>query len=344
MSKGYRRLLHRNTGIAGFFSQLLEQFVFQRIGPFFGGQDFFFVFLEFRRNVPLGVLDRLFANVLRRNLFSMDIGDLNVIAEDIIERDLERNARPLRFVCLILRNPVFAAASQDTQFVEFGIETATDESAFPIRQRTLINLRGFQRRAKFGTRINVRPQCLDKLARKRFEYFPKERQHPKRFGNERQVPWLGSIMENFCLEPLQIVNPTEIFPKIADNSIVLKKFLNGIKTEIDLRNVGQRTGDPLTEEPGPHWRNAAVQYGKERTVAAAFSDRSSEFEASTTCLVDFQLATGPMRRDGIDLGQPQFLRFLEKFENRSGGADCGHIALGVRKAESFERCRAEVFE
>ena len=41
-----------------------EQLVFQLVGPVLGAEDFLLVLLQLRRDVPLGVLDRLLADVI----------------------------------------------------------------------------------------------------------------------------------------------------------------------------------------------------------------------------------------------------------------------------------------
>ena len=66
-----------------------EQRVLQFLGLFVGRQDFFLVFLQLGRDVALGVLNRLLADVFGRNLFAVRVGDLDVVAENLIEPDLQ---------------------------------------------------------------------------------------------------------------------------------------------------------------------------------------------------------------------------------------------------------------
>ena len=52
-------------------------------------EDFFLVFLQLRRDVALGILERLLALVIGGNLAGVGVGDLDVVAEDLIEADLQ---------------------------------------------------------------------------------------------------------------------------------------------------------------------------------------------------------------------------------------------------------------
>ena len=105
-------------------AQLHEQLVLQLLRLLVGREHLFFVFLQLRRDVPLGVLDRLLADVFGGNLLAVGVGDLDVVAEHLVEADLEiRNAGPLGLLGLIAGDPLLAAAGQFAQVVELGAES-----------------------------------------------------------------------------------------------------------------------------------------------------------------------------------------------------------------------------
>ena len=111
-------------------AQPQKQCVFQILGLFIGRQDFFLVFLQFRRNIPLGVFDRLLANILGRNFLAVGIGDFDVVTEYLIEPDFQVwNAAALRLLGLIAGNPLLAAVGQFAQRIQVGVEAVADESA-----------------------------------------------------------------------------------------------------------------------------------------------------------------------------------------------------------------------
>ena len=77
-----------------------------------GGENLLFVLFELRRDVPLGVFERLLADVVRRDFLAMGVRDFEVVAEHRIEADLHaRDAGPLAFGGLILGHPLLAAGS-----------------------------------------------------------------------------------------------------------------------------------------------------------------------------------------------------------------------------------------
>ena len=69
---------------------LREQFPFQREDLFLGIQDFPLVVLQFRRGESLGIHQRLFALVIRRRQVLVGFGDFDVVAEYVIEANLQR--------------------------------------------------------------------------------------------------------------------------------------------------------------------------------------------------------------------------------------------------------------
>ena len=100
-------------------AQLQEQLVLQLLRLLVGREDLFLVLLQLRRDVALGVLDRLLADVVVGDLLAVGVGDLDVIAEDLVEADLERgDAGPLDLLGLVAGDPLLAAVGQLAQGVQ----------------------------------------------------------------------------------------------------------------------------------------------------------------------------------------------------------------------------------
>ncbi len=79
-------------------------------------QDFLFIFLQIRRDVPLGVRQRLLADVVSRDLLTVGVGDLDVVPEHVVETHLQRrNSGPFTFLLLQIRDPFFAAERHGAQ-------------------------------------------------------------------------------------------------------------------------------------------------------------------------------------------------------------------------------------
>ena len=107
-----------------------EQLPFERENLFLGIQDFALVVFQLRRRESLGIHQRLFALVIRRRQVLVGFGDFDVIAEYVIEANLQRldaGARPLaRFD---LRDVLAAVLAQVAQFVEFGVVAGANRAA-----------------------------------------------------------------------------------------------------------------------------------------------------------------------------------------------------------------------
>ena len=128
-------------------AQLEEQLVLQLLRLLVGRQDLLLVLLQLRRDVALGVLDRLLADVVGGDLLAVGVGDLDVVAEDLVEADLQaRDAGPLGLLGLVAGDPLLAAVGQLAQRVELGAEAVADEAAVAARQRAVVGQRRVERR------------------------------------------------------------------------------------------------------------------------------------------------------------------------------------------------------
>ena len=122
-----------------------EQLVFELMDFLLRGQHLFFVSLEFRRDVALGVLERLLPLIILGNLLGVSVRDLDVVAEDFVEPHLEaRDTGARNFVGLETGNPLLAAAGNGVQLVELGVVARTNHSALFRRQRWIVDERCVQ--------------------------------------------------------------------------------------------------------------------------------------------------------------------------------------------------------
>lgn len=68
-------------------AELEEEFVFELAGAFFGAEDFVFHFLEGGGDVALAVGHGLFAGVVVGDFGEVGVGDLDEVAENVVEFD-----------------------------------------------------------------------------------------------------------------------------------------------------------------------------------------------------------------------------------------------------------------
>ncbi len=117
------------------FADLLEQGVFQLADLLLGPQHLLLVFLQLRRDEALGVGERLVADIVLRDVREVRLGDLDVVAEDLVVADLERaDAGALPLALLDARDPALAFGADGAQFVKLGVMAFLDQPAFPQRK------------------------------------------------------------------------------------------------------------------------------------------------------------------------------------------------------------------
>ncbi len=123
-------------------AQRREQLVLQGACPLVGASDLVLKLLELGGEIPLGVLDRLLANVVRGNLdaLRLGVGDLDVIAKDLVEANLEaRNAGTADLLGLVPGNPALAILRDRPQAIELGVVTRSDQASLLDGQRRVLD-------------------------------------------------------------------------------------------------------------------------------------------------------------------------------------------------------------
>ena len=125
-----------------------EQVVFALVDLLLGRQHLFFVFLQFRRDVALGVLEGLLAQVVGRHLAGVGVGDLDVIAEDLVVADLQAgDAGAGDFLGLEAGDPFLAVAGDGVQFIQLRVVAGADDAAL-ARAAPAAGRRGRRRAAR----------------------------------------------------------------------------------------------------------------------------------------------------------------------------------------------------
>jgi hypothetical protein len=92
-------------------AELREQLQFERLALLLRGQHFLLVLLQLRRDVTLGVLQRLLADVVGRHAAGVGVRHLDVVAVDLVVPDLQaRDVRPRDLRRLVAGDPPLALA------------------------------------------------------------------------------------------------------------------------------------------------------------------------------------------------------------------------------------------
>ena len=100
-----------------------EELLFERQDFLLGIQHLALVVLQLRRGEALGIDQRLLAFVIGGRQVHVGVRDFDVVAEDVVEADLERlDAGARAFARFDLGDVLAAVPAEIAQFVQFGVE------------------------------------------------------------------------------------------------------------------------------------------------------------------------------------------------------------------------------
>ena len=169
------------------------------------------VLLQLRRDVALGVLDRLLADVVGGDLLAVGVGDLDVVAEDLVEADLQvGDAGPLGLLGLVAGDPLLAAVGQLAQRVELGAEAVADEAAVaarPAGSRRPAPASSVARNS--GHRSIAASSSLSSAALSGGELRLHRRQRAQRAAQKAQVARAGPAGGHAGQQPLDVVDAAQ---------------------------------------------------------------------------------------------------------------------------------------
>jgi len=74
--------------------------------------------------------------------------------------------------------------------------------------------------------------------------------------------------------------------RLATHQYIADQLFDCVQTVVDVVDVGQRIGQPFTEQAGSHCRDGFVQDGQQATGSRAFPHRAIELETAASGLVD----------------------------------------------------------
>ena len=111
--------LHIRNFRAYFRFDHLVDLKFELFGLFLGGERFSLEFLQLGGNISFRIDQRLFSHIILGNRNLIGIGDFKVIAKDIIEANLQLDARLLFFLFFQLCYIFLAVFRQRADFVKF---------------------------------------------------------------------------------------------------------------------------------------------------------------------------------------------------------------------------------
>jgi len=239
-----------------FFSHSLpdfiEDFIFKCNSAIFRIQNLAFKILQFIGDITLCIYQSLFADIIRGNFFRMRSGNFKVITENLVVSDFYRgNTGSSSFLRFQARQPAFAIFADLHQFIQFGIVTGFDDSAFRDRGRRIFTDGFFYQISQLMQRSQFfcpRVQRTFKGRNSLCDF----RKCEKGFFQSSHISRTGVSHENSGSQPFQIINRSEKFPNFPADSCIFKCFLHSIQTDLNFFDIAQRIAQPVPQPPAPH--------------------------------------------------------------------------------------------
>ncbi len=316
-------------------AQLDEQLVLQLLGFLVGREHLLFVLFELRRDIPFGILDGLFANVVVRDALLLGRRDLDVIAEDLVVADFQfGNAGAFDLPGLVLGNPLFSTGRQFAEVVQFGVKSGADDASLAHRQRAFVDQGRGQALAQVLARIQVRFQVAQQPAGRRGQQQLDGRHATQRPPDETQIARTGPTGRDTGQQPLDIVDPLQLVAQAGPPATFTHELLDRIQSRVDRGAVRQRRGDPVGQQAGAHGVRGPVDHGQQRAFAASVAERPGDFQAAASRFVDLQELAYSVGNQPVEVVEGRALRFQQVVQDGARGAHGGGVS--GRESESFQ--------
>ena len=127
-----------------------------------------------------------------------------------------------------------------------------DDAAFAALQRAIFYQCRFQVGADFGTQIHFRFEPRKQRALAAGDFGFDRRQRGQRVTDVRQIARAGAAGGDSRQQALHVVDAAQFFAQLVAQAAIGHQFRHSVETLVDRRQIGQRIGDPIGQQPRTH--------------------------------------------------------------------------------------------
>ena len=321
-------------------NQVVEELGFERQDTVFGAQNLLFIFLQFLRDVALGLCQCLLAHPVGRHLVLVRIAHLQIVAKHIVVTYLQRrDARLLSLAFLYFQQVVLTAIGYLAQLVEFGIHAVSDHPTL-LHQLWRVALNLFfdavlQRLAQVelfpypfqGLVVGIETGRLDGLdglqGRLQLHYFA------RRYTSHSHLRY----------NTFQVADAMNLLIHTLAELRLAVVILHNVQTLIDRLFVLQRKDHPTAQQSAAHWAHRAVYHIEQRLTV--FLHRIDQFQRTDGELVQAHVFILLDARDSRDM---PYLCVLRLFQILQDGTCSDDAALQMVHAKALQVLYSEVLQ
>ena len=232
------------------------------------------VFLEFRGDKPLGVDQRLLADVFLGHGVQVGFGDFNVIAKDLVVAHLEGfDARAFPLSGLQIGHPTLGIARGCDHVVQLGREPRANDSTAGQGSRGIFGngLLDQSRHLRTGVE-GIRDMGQGVLVPHPLHHFPQPGHHFQALTYPQQVSRPGDALYRAVGQTFQVSQFFEQGPDLSSRRRVVVEGIHGIQAPLQLMTVEQRLVEPLTKQPPSHSGHSGIQHPQQRALDRSGAD------------------------------------------------------------------------
>ena len=330
------RALNPRNLVREVVAHLGKQSLLQPHRLFVRAEHRFLDLVQLRRGVALAVGERLLARIAVGHLIVVRLGDLDVIAKDLVVLDFEvLDFGQLALLRLEVRNPLLAVLRRAAQLVQLRAVPLADVRAVVHEQRR-VRIDGAREQVHH---VVKRRQLAEQVAKQTRR--PDSRQRivngghmGKRLAQREAVLRVDGSVGNAAEQALDVVDVHERLAQHIDGHHRAGERLHGVKPRVDFLADSQRLLDEAAQHPRAHRRGRVIENPQQRALPAARAHALRQFEIAPGCVVEHHVAAVVVFADGVHVLERVLLRLLQIAHQRAGRADAqlhGADAVGIQR-------------
>ena len=326
LQQGQVRVQGRDEGGVGF--------PFDHVEPFLRAEDALLEFLEFRGDVALGLRQGLFPDPLLGHLVFVGMTDFEVVAEDVVEGNLQGGDAGGRGLALANALELgLAIVPEVTEFIEFLHHPRGDGGPLAQYAGRVFGQLGPQLGEGGICRVEPAGPAADDRVVRAVDHEAQGLHGGQRPAQAVELGRRDSHGGRFGQQPFEVPDAVQFGDEVGPHHRLLEEGGHRFMPAGHPFGVTQGLGDPPAQHPGPHRGGRAVEDVDERHAFRV--GRGQQLEVADGEPVHGHVAPPFHTAEGGDVPQSVMLRGAHVMQGGSGGDDGQRLTVQPEPLESL---------